>query len=310
MRFYFVSALALSLALLSGCATRAVQTETYLASPPTDRPRQVKIENVPFIDQKIGHCGPATLAMATAWAGRPIDVSELTKQVYTPGAKGSFQADMIATARRNAFVAVPIRGLPALMTELAAGHPVIVFENLMLTWYPQWHYAVAFGYDLDNEDIILHSGSVKEKHWSLRKFERSWMLGDYWGLVVLPPGVLAASADDLAHASAALGLEQAGHASEAEKTYLSILEKWPTSLAALIGEANFEYARGHVKEAVTLLSTATGAHPEAAAAWHNLAIAQGEAGQTKQAKLSASKAMALVAGETKASYSVSLKDWL
>ncbi len=297
-------------ALLSGCATTAKQTEAYLKAPLAGLPRSVKIDNVSFINQSANHCGPATLAMATSWAGRPISVEELTKQVYTPGANGTYQADMISAARRNGFLAIPSKGLPALITELSAGHPVIVFENLQFNWYPKWHYALAFGYDLDSEDIILHSGPVKEKHWDLRKFERSWMLGDYWSLIVLPAGQLAVSADDLAHATAASALEQVGHANEAKLVYESILVKWPESLPALIGLANFAFSSGDVLGACRYLETATEAHPTSAAAWHNLAIAEGEANQRKQAKVSAARAYDLAPEDSKAAYRTSLKDFL
>ena len=72
-----------------------------------------------------------------------------------------------------------------MLTEIAAGNPVIIFENLALSWLPQWHYALALGYDLQRQEIILHSGHDANFRWDLSKFERSWMLGDYWGLVVL-----------------------------------------------------------------------------------------------------------------------------
>ena len=68
--------------------------------------------------------------------------------VYTPGREGTLASDMIAAARRNGRVAVPVTSLPALLAELAAGNPVIVFQNLGLGFVPRWHYAVAFGYDL------------------------------------------------------------------------------------------------------------------------------------------------------------------
>lgn len=300
----------LGFALLSGCATTAKQTETVLKDPPHGLPRQAVVANVPFIEQSANHCGPATLAMATAWAGRPISVAELTEQVYTPGAHGSYQADMVSAARRNGFLAIPMQNLPSLLAEVAAGHPVIVFENLAFNWYPMWHYALVYGYDLDAENVLMHSGPVKAKTWDMRKFERSWMLGDYWGLIVLKPGELAASADDLAHATAAAALEQTGHASEAEIVYRSILAKWPQSLPALIGVANAGYARNDAAEAARYLTTAVNAHPDSAAAWHNLAIAQDRLHRRTDARTSALKALKLAPPAAKAVYSQSLKELL
>ncbi len=165
--------------------------------------------------------------MVMNWNGRNISVDDLAAQVYMPGMKGSLQADMVSASRRNSMMAIQIEGLSSLLREVSAGHPVIVFENLALTWAPQYHYAVVYGYDLDQETVLMHSGPTAGKKWDMRKFERSWMLGDYWGLVVLPPGELAASGTELAHVTAAAGLEQLSKTAEAEKSYLAILKRWP-----------------------------------------------------------------------------------
>ena len=258
----------------AGCASRAHQTERVLQTPPLGLPLQAEIPDVPFVNQSAGHCGPATLAMAMNWAGHGVTVDQLVPQVYTPGMKGSLQLDMISASRRNGMMAVQIQGLSSLLTEISAGHPVIVFENLALTWAPQYHYAVVYGYDLQKEVAIMHSGPEKAKPWDLRKFERSWMLGDYWGLVVLNPGELSAAGTELAHVTAAAGLEQAGKITEAEKSYRSILERWPTSLGALVGMGNISYSKKNFKASIEYLRSAAKFHPESKAVLNNLAVAE------------------------------------
>lgn len=256
-----------------GCATPAVQTNALLAAP-GDLPSHHKIQNVDFVDQSAGHCGPATLTMAMRWAGHEISVVEVAEQVFTPGAQGSFQSDLISASRRQGLMAVPIRNLDSLLQEVASGHPVIVFENLGLSWAPQWHYALVLGFNLQKPEVIMHSGHTAYYHWDMRKFERSWMLGDYWGLVILPAGELAASADELTQVGAAVGLELAQKNKESEKSYQKILEKWPNSLVALIGLANLAHKNKDQKKAVRLLRRAVDAHPKSEAAKHNLLIAE------------------------------------
>lgn len=296
-RFVF-RALLIGLTLaLQGCVTKARQTDELLLSVPKGLPRSAEIPNVPFIDQSIGHCGPATLAMAMNWIGVKISADDLARQVYTPGMKGSFQSDMISASRRNSMMAVKIEGLSALLSEIHAGHPVIVFENLALTWLPQYHYALVYGYDLDQEVAIMHSGPEKGKRWDLRKFERSWMLGDYWGLVVLPPGKLSASGSEIAHLQAAAGLEQISKTEEAHKSYSAILERWPESLGALIGLGNIAYTRKDYLVAVTYLRHAVSLHASSAAAWRNLSIAEAAAGLEKESKASAARAIRLAMPE-------------
>lgn len=267
MRF----ALLLPLMLMIGCASSTEQSDRLLQSGP---PRAALIQNVPFIEQSAGHCGPATLAMVFAWAGRPVPVEDLAPRMFTPGMKGTFQADMIGAARRNGMMAIPIRDLRTLFAEIDQGNPVIVFENLALSWAPQWHYAVVFGYDLAREEVVMHSGPEKDKRWDLRKFERSWKLGDYWGLVVLPPNRLSATAGEGEHMVSAAALEEAGHWSQAQVAYDAILTRWPRSLGARIGLGNVAFRAGQYGSAVKHLRQATEEHPESQSARHNRAVAE------------------------------------
>lgn len=295
---------------LAGCAlTPAKQTQFLLDNPP-DLPAAHRIEDVKFIEQEENYCGPATLAMAMDFAGKPIPVETLAPQVFTPGKEGSLQQDMLGGARRQGMLAVQIQGLPSLLKEVEAGHPVIVFLNLGLSWYPIYHYALVTGYDLSDPAIVMHSGSTPSKVWNMKKFERSWSLGQYWGLVVLPVTELSAAASELEHSSAAAGLEALGLNREAETVYRNILKRWPNSYGALIGMGNLAYARGQFGQSVAYLRRAVGAHPESAAAWHNLALAEGAAHLVREARTSAKRALLVVPAENADVYKNSLKDWL
>ncbi len=261
--------------IFSGCATPARQTDALLGQK-INLPLAQQINGVPFVEQSAGYCGPATLTMALQWAGASVSMQEIAKEVYTPGMRGSLQLDLVSAARRNGMMALPLEGLNDLLQEVAAGHPVIIFENLGLTWFPQWHYAIVFGYDLTREEVLMHSGPEANKRWDLRHFERSWMLGDYWGLVVLPPGQLGASAGELTHATAAAALEQIGKIQEARKAYLSLLQRWPSSLVALVGLGNISFVEKDYVASVRYLRLATKAHPESIAAKNNLLVAESE----------------------------------
>lgn len=292
-----------------GCASSTPQTETLLLNS-RDLPKSSQIAGVPFIRQTANYCGPATLTMALKWAGKNVTIDEVAAQVYTPGMRGSLQSDMISASRRQGALAIPIEGMTALLKEVSAGNPVIVFENLSLSWWPQWHYAVIFGYNLFQQKILMHSGPEAFKQWDLRKFERSWKLGHYWGLVVLPPGLLAASAGELEHVRATAALEKLGKLKEATKSYQSILQLWPQSLGANIGLANIAFSKNEVIEAVQFLRKATEDHPQSAAAWHNLAIAQRAALMKRAARQSALRAIALASSDEKFSYNQDLQEIL
>jgi predicted Zn-dependent protease len=193
---------------------------------------------------------------------------------------------------------------------VAAGHPVIVFENVGLSWAPQWHYALVYGYDLPSRELILHSGPYAHHHLGIHDFEKSWELANEWGLVVLQPGELSATANEIAHVKAAAGLEQAKQVESAKISYQKILEKWPHSLGARMGSANLAFENGDCSQAVQILSETAKEHPTSPFVWHNLAIAQGKCQMKKQAQASAEEAMRLCPANAKETYRNNLQDWL
>lgn len=285
-------AIALLAGALAGCAS-APQTRMLLGDRPADLPARAQVAEVPFFAQEDYYCGPAATAMALSWSGLEVTQHEMVDQVYTPGRRGTLRPDVVSAVRRNGRLAVPVETLPALLDELAAGHPVIVFQNLGLGIAPQWHFAVAIGYDLDEREMILHSGTIEEHRVSLDTFEATWARGDHWGLAVLPPDRLPASADEIAVLRGGTALERVGRHGEAETVYAAVLQRWPDSLPALIGLGNVRYARGDPAGSVAALREAVTRHPEAAVAWHNLAVALDADGDAHTAREAARRAVEL-----------------
>lgn len=256
---------------LVGCASNTVQTDRFFSSRHNLKP--VVTNAAPFINQEAGHCGPATLAMAIGATGNTYDLKQITDQVYSPNAKGSLQEAMIASARRQGFVAIQITGLTNLLKELESGYPVIVFENLGIKWAPQWHYALITGYDLEKRTLTLHSGPNPNDIIEISEFELSWKLANYWGLVILRPDELSTSADEVTHLRTAAALEKIGRYKEAKMAYLTILKRWPKSLIARIGLGNIYYNLKQYQMAVRYLQTATELYPNSKEAKTNLQIA-------------------------------------
>lgn len=264
---------------LAGCVSNTLQTDRLYNSENSSE-NNVKsnlkssvMNAAPFIEQKAGHCGPATLAMAIGATGSPYDLKEITDQVYSPDARGSLQETMIASARRQGFLAIPLSGLSNLLQEVQAGHSVVIFENLGIKWIPQWHYALVTGYDLEKRILIMHSGPSPNEKIEMGEFELSWKLADYWGLLVLKPSELSATADEITHIRAAAALEKLEKTKEAEEAYLNILKRWPKSLIARIGLGNIYYNSKKYKLAVSHLKTATELYPASEEAKVNLQIA-------------------------------------
>ena len=141
-------------------------------------------------------------------------------------------------------MAIPTFGFADLTAEIAAGHPVIVFQNLGESFAPIWHYAVVTAYDLGRGNVTLHSGQLSRTTMSLAKFERTWAGGEGWAMVVLPPNTLPAVQDERAVLDAAAGLERAGQHQAAARAYRAGTQRWSGNWIWQFGLGNALYALG------------------------------------------------------------------
>ena len=280
------------LALLTGCA--APQTTALRSALPADLPRQLELAATPFIAQERYQCGPAALAMSLRAAGVAIDADALVPQVYLPQRQGSLQVEMIAAGRRNGALSMTIAPrMDALVAELAAGHPVLVLQNLSLPIVPQWHYALAIGYDMARGDIILRSGTTERLVMPLSTFEHTWARSNYWGMVTLAPGHLPATADEASVVDALVAFENNSAAGAARASYALAARRWPGNLALALGLGNSAYAAGDTAGAAAVFAGASERHPGSGAAFNNLAVALLELGRLPAARAAAEQALAL-----------------
>lgn len=255
---------------LGGCATP--QTQALLKLNSSRLPQHVELNEVPFYPQEAHQCGPAALAMALNAAGAKVAPQDLTPQVYLPGREGSLQVELLAATRRNGMFAYELAPkLDDVLTEVAGGSPVVVLQNLALSWYPMWHYAVVVGYDLQRGVIILRSGLEQRQVLPLTTFEHTWKRSGYWAMLALPPGKVPRTATEVAYLSAAVALEKTGQPKSAEAAYESALGRWPLNLTARIGMGNAAYAQGDITRAEEAYRQATLDHPDSQIAFNNLA---------------------------------------
>lgn len=277
--------------LLSGCASP--QVSRLSQDWPANLPAQADLGNTPFFAQAEYECGPAALAMAITAAGTPISPEALVPQVYLPARKGSLQVELPVAVRRAGLLAYTLApDLQAVLREVAAGNPVVVFQNLSLPWYPVWHYAVVIGYDREAQTLLMHSGTTARMPLSLSAFERTWARGNYWALVALPPDKLPATADAARLATAVVALERV-NAKAALAAYESALVRWPADRSFLLGRGNAAYALGNLPIAQSAYAAATVAQPDFADAWNNLAQVLFEQKQWALAQAAIGKAIAL-----------------
>ncbi|MFG6456745.1 PA2778 family cysteine peptidase [Roseateles sp. BYS96W] len=284
---------ALAALLLSGCASvfTPPQTAALQTRPPQDLAPRVERAEVPFFAQERDHCGPAALAMALVHAGIPADPDRLADAVFLPSRAGSLQLEMIGGARRQGAVATRLpRELEALLREVAAGHPVVVLQNLGLEWFPRWHYAVVIGYDVGRHEILLRSGTTPRVALPLRTFEYTWARGGHWAIAVLPPDRLPATALQADAQDAAIGFERAAPPARAALAYRTLLARWPDNLLAGIGLGNALNAGGDAAGARAAFEAVATRH-DSAVAWINLARLRLDAGDRAGARKAAQRGL-------------------
>nr|WP_294840581.1 PA2778 family cysteine peptidase [uncultured Methylotenera sp.] len=269
--------------LLNACAATGVREAVQNPS----LPRQHELTQTPFFPQSQYHCGPAALATALNAVDIRVTQEQLVPEVYIPARQGSLQIEMLAAARRHGALAVKVAPkLDTVLAEVAAGNVVVVMQNLGLSWVPSWHYAVVVGYNLDRELVWLRSGTYERFEMSLSAFQRTWARSGYWAFVALKPGSLPKADDPDAVAKAIVAFESNANKSDTYLAYGTAVKRWPQHLVLLMGLGNSAYALRRYSDAIDAFRSATLAHPNAAAAFNNLAnvlLLQGDAVAAKEA---------------------------
>lgn len=286
--------------MLAGCSTTP-QTRALLDNRESLSPApEAELTTVPFFPQEDYQCGPAALATVLNASGVEITPDQLTPRVYVPGRKGSFQVEMMAATRHYQRLAYPLSpSLEQLLKTVDAGFPVLVLQNLGLDWYPQWHYAVVVGYNLDEGEIILRSGLIERYVIALKLFERTWKRGQHWAIIALKPGQLPPEPDPHTYFLATAAFERSAYPDDIETAWRTGLSRWPRQKELLMGYGNFLYVQGDPHAAKEQYRIATELYPEYAAALNNLAQTLIDTGHPGEAVIHARRAVELAGEEEK-----------
>jgi hypothetical protein len=264
----FASIFALT-TLMCGCVTRA----PYLpANLPAGAKTRVDLENTPFFAQKKYQCGPAALAMVLGAAGADSTPEALVPLVYLPSRRGSLQVEMQAAPRKFARLAYVIpRNIDAILAELDAGRPVLVLHNYGRPFLPRWHYAVVVGYDATKDTLIMRSGVKRHREWRTRTFMVAWHNGGRWGMVVLRPGEIPASAEPALYLESAADFERVAAPQDAWLAFDAAVRRWPSQPVAWVGRGTAEYRQRKPVDAARDYAAALRVDATHAGARNNLA---------------------------------------
>lgn len=279
------------LIFFSGCTTLEIDRLRESTDLSSFQPVQL---SVPFYAQEEFQCGPAALAMLLSWTDVDVTPQELKPLVYLPEKQGSFPVEIVAATRqfdRLPYVIEP--SIAALFKELGAGNPVIVFQNLGLDWFPQWHFAVVTGVDVTNNQIVLNSGPIKNHKMTLDTFERTWSRADKWAMVAMKPGQLPVTASPARLIKAATYFERQNNLEFAKSFYESAVRRWPDKIMVLIALANISYQLGEFEIAGRYYQKSIELNPLFAPAHNNLAMVLMVQGKLLDAQRHAQRAVSL-----------------
>lgn len=264
---------------LTGCAATP-QSDGLTQKISASFATPTELTQTPFFPQKEYQCGPAALATVLQAQGVNVTPDELKDEVYLPQRKGSLQIEMITATRRHDLLPYVLRPeLAEVLSEINAGRPVLVLQNEGVSWYPQWHYAVIIGYNLQEGKLILRSGTIKRYVMSMYTFERTWQRSQYWSMVTLKPGEMPTRPDEWHYLQAIVGFEQTRNWPLLDTLYRTGLQQWPASRDLHMGYGNVLYLQHRRRAAAEQYQSVLQHFPEFAPAHNNLAMVLAELGQ-------------------------------
>lgn len=271
------SALLLCIVLLAGCSIGpTIELDTLDGAPR----HAIRLDDVPFFAQHAADdCGPAALAGVLAASGVATDPLTLSPQVYLPERRGSVQIELIAATRRAGRLPYLLDPAPqALLAELAAGRPVLVFQNLGTHAFPAWHYAVLTGVDPAANRFYLNTGKRHDAAVSARAFLRTWDGAQRWAMVALRPGELPAQGNAERYLAAAADFDAVARPAAATAAWQAAREHWPGQALPYLALGNLAYASADLPGAADHFAAGLLAGARHPALANNLASVLGELG--------------------------------
>lgn len=215
---YFL--LVAALLVLGGCASRH--------EPPMSRepqraelnglPDRVELNGVPYFRGKANHSGAMALAALLRQQGIEITPGLLDKPLHLPEQVDQLQASTQRVAREYGMVVYPLdASMRALLTQVAAGYPVLVryTEGSMLWAEPR--YAVVVGYDRFRDSVLVRSAEQRREVMKYADFSARWRDAGSWAVLIQKPSQLPAEVDRQRWLNAAAELSKTGQESEAAK---------------------------------------------------------------------------------------------
>ena len=169
---------------------------------------------------------------------------------------------------------------------------MLVLQNLGLSWYPRWHYAVVSGYRADTQSIQFQTGWEQPRQIAVETFAKTWQRADNWAAVVLNVGEFPADNNALKYLQALMRLQLSKPSNTImSEGYRRAVAQWPDYLPLRLALANWYQELGELAEAETTLRQLLAINADYAPANNNLALLLLRAGRAQDAQTYSERAL-------------------
>ncbi|SDS76990.1 hypothetical protein SAMN05216496_2379 [Pseudomonas sp. Z003-0.4C(8344-21)] len=200
--------IAVGAAVLTGCAGTVAPEVKRL-------PERVELSGT-FYRGEAYQSGPQVLASLLSQQGIVITPGLLEKPLQLPGAEDKLQRNMENLAREYGMLVYPLdSNLPALLTQVAAGYPVMVRFSEGSAFWAEPRYAILSGYDRNKQNVLLRAGMNRRQLMGFSAFESALEKSGGWAILIQKPSQIPAAVDQQRWLKAADALAQAGQENEA-----------------------------------------------------------------------------------------------
>jgi hypothetical protein len=197
---------ALLAGILTGCAGSAN------GPPLPGLPDRVELAGVPFFRGEEYQGSSMALASLLALQGLRMTPGLLEPTLHLPDDTDHLATHVPNAAREFGLMVYPLEAsLNALLTQVAAGYPVLLrYQAGSMPW-SEPRYAVLVGYDRYKRHVLLRSGEQRRQLLDFDSFTSAWKSAGSWAALVLQPSQLPAQVDRQRWLQAAAELGRAGH---------------------------------------------------------------------------------------------------
>ncbi|CAI8894641.1 hypothetical protein D3C76_538910 [compost metagenome] len=207
----------LSAALMAGCVVALAGCAGSVAPEIKRLPERVELSGR-FYKGVANQSGPQVLASMLSQQNIVITPGLLDKPLHLPGAEAQLQQNMVNLAREYGMVVYPLDAtLPALLTQVAAGYPVMVRFTEGSAMWAEPRYAILTGYNRQKQTVLLRAGMSQRTLMSFGSFESAFKDAGGWAVLIQSPTQIPAQVDQQRWLKAANDLAQAGQEPAAAK---------------------------------------------------------------------------------------------